>query len=82
MESFITDLILDGKSFTIGFHRVDVGSSIKLFLLVKDQEGNKFPFSMEEKNGEWKLVYISKPNDTIVKNEKRLSQIIKEHFKD
>ena len=80
MSFYVTRVPLGGTHFDLRFHKIQAGRNVKYFILAIDTKGTEYPFCMEEKNGEWRLIHAPKPIDDVIKNEQTLSRIIKLHL--
>ena len=81
MNSYIAYAFLGDVFCTIHFHKIGMANGDKIFVLLKERQGNKHAFNMEKREGQWRLVYAPKPCDMIVNGEQKLSQLIRERFK-
>jgi len=76
MINFITSLSADGKSVEFHFDEVKTPGSIKFYVTAFDSSSQCTIFSMENKEGQWKIIEAPKPPQWIYLFEESLSEII------
>ena len=77
MNTYVSTVFFEGKPFTITFHIINSLNGSKLFVVATDQLKRKYPFNMEKKGDEWRVVHGPGPHAIISKHEKELSQAVR-----
>lgn len=77
MNAYVSKVFFDDKLFTINFHVINSLSGSKLFVMATDQHKRKYPFNMEKKGEEWRVVHGPEPHAIISRHEKELSIAIR-----
>jgi hypothetical protein len=81
MDSFKRKMVLDTIPFEVHFTKIDVTNGVKFFVFTCDQSGNVYSFNMERNGAGWRVVNAPSVTELILKNEKKLSDVINRALK-
>src|SRR5688500_10885263 len=77
MNTHTVKLFLGSRFFMLAFHVITSFKGSKLFVVATDQSKRKYPFNMEKKGDEWRVVHGPKPHEIIIKHEREISLAIR-----
>lgn len=76
MDTFLKKMSLDAIPFEVSFTMINARTGVRFFVFTCDEHGNTYSFNMERTGTDWRVVNAHSVAQIILKNEKRLSEVI------